>query len=426
VATRITTIVLHYRPHGDEIVALWLLLNAFFDIAERLFPGISTANIMFVDAGTVFSNPTADEMEQQGILCIGVGGGRFDEHPSGNHGRKKGDCAATLIATFLGVADNAELSPLLDYARRIDLEGKDDPFDLFSLIKTLQLQAENDDEMIKIILWSIAALNAWWSWQLSNCKVDHEEIRRLFTAILTGNFPATDTINKHADKCLKGGFPPFSLGKLAYYISCYPTLGSYSTFRTDLSPAERGASYAQCWANRVLTAKVREQAEFREALEEMGSPATCEEVNVAEASCILVTIATNNTQASRAALHGFRDAMGALILVRITGNVQIFLNRNHPVFTSPNQHKLTNASQTIARNVRIAELRSRGLPTGLLSETRLKAEGQFPGAEMWHYFAPAHAMLNGTPTSPHRPPTAISINEIVQIVRDALEIAIDF
>jgi hypothetical protein len=428
-ATKIRAIVLHKRPHGDEILAVWILMNAFADRAEVIFPGITTARILFVDAGTVFSNPSADVMEQQGILCIGVGGGRFDEHPHNGQARKKNECSATLIATVLGVNNDQLVKPLVDYARRVDLEGKDDPFDLFSLIKTLQLQTNTDKEMMDVILWSVAALNAWWAWRQNPRGFYNDNMLQLFGLIMTEEHQKSAQIAKHFTQCLSGGFHPFSLGRLAYLVSLHPSLGPNSIFMPDLGVLDRGIEYARMWANRVLDAKVKEQRDFDRAVSELHSAMSwrIEKHNDANVGCLAVVAKSDNYQISRAARYIIED-LGVLIQVRSTGHIQIFTNKNHPLFkTKVGGARLTTLCNNIAYNIREAELKIRGLGyTALTNPEKLMVEGQFAGAHMWHYFAQGHMMLNGTPTAPNQTPTSLTLDYVVLIVKTNIEIILDF
>jgi uncharacterized UPF0160 family protein len=70
----IKKIVTHERPHLDEIVAMWLLLRFKFPEAE----------IAFAENGNIKIGFSAD------TIAVGLGGGQFDEHPTGTEGRKEG------------------------------------------------------------------------------------------------------------------------------------------------------------------------------------------------------------------------------------------------------------------------------------------------------------------------------------------------
>lgn len=128
------TIVTHWKPDIDEITAQWLLKK----FGQKMFPGAENARVVFVEAGSQnYRGRTAEECEKDGILMIGVGGGRFDEHPNGGNSRKEDECAATLVAKALGVDENPALGRILQYVARSDLKGHTQPFELAALTKDL-------------------------------------------------------------------------------------------------------------------------------------------------------------------------------------------------------------------------------------------------------------------------------------------------
>jgi hypothetical protein len=102
----IKKIVTHRNPHLDEIVAMWLLLRF-------KFPEVK---IEFVENGNIKIGFSAD------TIAVGLGGGRFDEHPTGIEARKEG-CAATLVAKYLEVIEEPALKKLLEYTVKNDLKG---------------------------------------------------------------------------------------------------------------------------------------------------------------------------------------------------------------------------------------------------------------------------------------------------------------
>jgi hypothetical protein len=148
-------IVTHERPHLDEIVAIWLLRR----FGEQRFPGISQARITYAASSRRGADaPDAQALEAQGILLLGVGGGRFDEHPTLDNGRKAEECAATLVAGELGVLDDPSMQKILRFVKSRDLEGNSTPFDLSYMVKLLHRRSPNDPD--KVIDWTIAGIEA--------------------------------------------------------------------------------------------------------------------------------------------------------------------------------------------------------------------------------------------------------------------------
>lgn len=121
----INTIFIHPEPHVDEYVAVWLLQS----LGGRHFSGIADAEVKFERPDElVLAGRTPEQMEAAGILMIGVGGGRFDEHAEGDADRDPGQSAASKVAEFLGCARNPVYKELIEYATADDNDGRRDPF----------------------------------------------------------------------------------------------------------------------------------------------------------------------------------------------------------------------------------------------------------------------------------------------------------
>lgn len=161
---RIHTIVTHHRPHFDEIVAIFLLQQ----FGYRTFPGIRSAEFIFWDAGSAPADGrTAAEWEQDGYLCIGVGHGRFDEHPTPDRPRLDGQCAASLVANAINCSKRKDVHELIAYATENDTQGnvqkagpsgKPSPFMLAPVVGYMNSAYPNDPQ--RVIRWTLQALQA--------------------------------------------------------------------------------------------------------------------------------------------------------------------------------------------------------------------------------------------------------------------------
>lgn len=155
------SIVTHTNPHLDEIVAIWMLQR----FGEERFPGISTATISYWSTGgTTPDGRSAVEYEENGVLLVGVGGGRFDEHPTNSAERKQGECAATLVAKALDIEDNPALERILKYVTQNDLQGSTHPFEVATITKILHQQHPDKAEVV--INWALIAIEAKYYEQL--------------------------------------------------------------------------------------------------------------------------------------------------------------------------------------------------------------------------------------------------------------------
>lgn len=167
------TIVTHEWPHFDEIVAIWLLRK----FGEEKFPGIGTAKIVFWNqGGDTPDGRTAEEYEVDGVLLIGVGGGRFDEHPAMNGERKHGECAATLIAKALGVTDDPSLELLLKYVVDNDTKSAGHPLDIAHLATLLYQRYPKNPE--KVTEWVMEGIETKYQEQVSFWTLTKEEYER--------------------------------------------------------------------------------------------------------------------------------------------------------------------------------------------------------------------------------------------------------
>ena len=116
------TIVTHESPDLDALLCCYLLHT----YGEPRYPGIQKAQIRFYPAGNLPDNKTPDQLEQEGILVVDMGGGRLDTHPSGNALQKNKLflSAANLVAADLGIAEKGSLKNLLEFVRLHDSTGK--------------------------------------------------------------------------------------------------------------------------------------------------------------------------------------------------------------------------------------------------------------------------------------------------------------
>jgi len=163
------TIVTHESPHFDEILGIWLLRK----FGEKVFSGISTAEIKFW--GTGGQSPdgrSAKQYEQEGVLLIGVGNGRFDEHPAVNGERKEHECAATLVAKALGLRDEPVFERIFKFAINSDLKAENHPFDIASIAKVFYQQTSDPEEVIN---WVMKGIGAKYQEQLQFFNVTKKE-----------------------------------------------------------------------------------------------------------------------------------------------------------------------------------------------------------------------------------------------------------
>lgn len=146
-AFNVREIATHINPDVDEAVAITYLMSC----GEKLFPGVSTASISF-QASRGLGNDAGDDMlMKEGRLCVGWGGGRFDEHPTNGDDRKPGQCASTLVAEYFGVRHDPVWSKIFDYALACDTKVAPSEWEIGPLFKLAIRYAGKTEEEITTV-----------------------------------------------------------------------------------------------------------------------------------------------------------------------------------------------------------------------------------------------------------------------------------
>ena len=167
--------VMHRKPHWDEIFALWL---ARFIGGEEVFPGINNAQPLFWDE--LKGNSTEEEYIRSGYLLIGLGFGRFDDKVH-NGARKEGKCSAILMAEALGVADDQRFSQLLKFSLAADTQPKVGFLDPADMVKLLH--NNNPDKPEVAICYAFDAIDAHWKQQKRFFGEVSEEYAKLIRTV---------------------------------------------------------------------------------------------------------------------------------------------------------------------------------------------------------------------------------------------------
>lgn len=166
----IKIIATHPRPHLDEITAIWLLRKA----GTGMFSGVENAKIEYWNESDI--KKSSEEYEKEGILLLGIGGGRFDEHPTERNARKENECCATLVAKHLGIDDDPIFEKILKFTFNNDLKASTHPFDLGYVTSILHQQFPDDPE--KVMEWTVTGLEAKYREQLQFFTTTSEEFKK--------------------------------------------------------------------------------------------------------------------------------------------------------------------------------------------------------------------------------------------------------
>ncbi|MDE1966839.1 MAG: hypothetical protein KGI45_02075 [Patescibacteria group bacterium] len=116
VISKVLRFLIHMRPHLDEILGRLLVVL----YGKRQFVDAEHAQVLFVEGDPAGNDATFD---RDGDIPIGISNSRFNEHV-GPEGRMEEECASTLVAKFLHVEENEELTDLLASTLFYDTHGE--------------------------------------------------------------------------------------------------------------------------------------------------------------------------------------------------------------------------------------------------------------------------------------------------------------
>lgn len=152
----VRAILTHTHPDLDAILAIHILRSH----GTGKFDGAAEAELRFTSANSLPGGKTAEQLEEEGVITLDTGGGRFDTHPvEGQQNEEKWDtCASMLIAEHLGVTKQEQYRFLLPYALNHDAKGqsltsREAAHHLLaphSLIEGLHGQEREDAEVVEI------------------------------------------------------------------------------------------------------------------------------------------------------------------------------------------------------------------------------------------------------------------------------------
>jgi hypothetical protein len=141
----VEVIVIHRHAHNDELFAVYLL-KAFGGV--QYFPGIQEARLEFWDSIPEGKN-WKDLLFNEKTLLVGMGFSPFDEHLQSGE-RMKNECAATLVATALGIREDEYLKPFFWFTLDHDRAVGKNAFELPALIKAMWAVGKSEDEVVAV------------------------------------------------------------------------------------------------------------------------------------------------------------------------------------------------------------------------------------------------------------------------------------
>jgi len=169
---QVKQILIPNKPHLDPIAAIYLLQQ----YGKNKFPGIELAKVIFWQHSNNPTNEEIAEFQKQGILIVDVGGSIFDHHDGTDI---KKETTTSLVASYLGIESNPEISTLLNYIREDDLEGLHNRYgELAYLIKCLHKQNVDSERVVNFTLQALNFLQLVQSdWHLVTKKEFEEKCK---------------------------------------------------------------------------------------------------------------------------------------------------------------------------------------------------------------------------------------------------------
>lgn len=166
-------ILIPNKPHLDPIAAIYLLSQ----YGEEKFQGVNDAEIIFWDESRDPTNEEIKKFKDDGILLIDVGGSIFDHHEA-DKGMQ--ETTTELVASYLGIEKNSELSALLAYIREDDLAGLHNRYgDLAYLVKSMYKQGMASNKVVSTALGILHYFQvAQYEWH-HNVKKEYEEKKKV-------------------------------------------------------------------------------------------------------------------------------------------------------------------------------------------------------------------------------------------------------
>ncbi|MDB5239288.1 MAG: hypothetical protein JWO00_623 [Candidatus Parcubacteria bacterium] len=383
----IKEIVMHQNPHLDEITGYYILSK----YGQGKFLGLSSAPIRFVEDDPV---GTDEEFDKAGILPIGCGKGRFDEHRKKTE-RLEDECAATLIAKYLGVHNKPELKRLLSEVLYFDTHSGCASTQLAEIVKAAHRTTKDTYEIVN---WALLALGAIVEFEKNNYGPREGEktlVEVMRTSVAQGLYTEDERVRQfmfnqmHSSEKSKAD----SVTELAFIVQAL-----YRNAYTEDNVSD--------WLVTPLDQMVLDQLEFWKEVEKRKKSKPLEiqaKLEGEERKLLFLVCKSDSLHAQKAA----RYLGGQVVVVRNSkGNVQIYVD------TTIQGLNLSEA----ARMIRWLELPKE--KRGMMEWKTAGVSGEHPAVKEWYYFKKGEMLFNGSSTHV-RKPTQLSLPVIINTLQHA-------
>lgn len=305
--------------------------------------------------GTIYGK-SAQQLLEQGVIAVDIGGGELDHHPAGNFpGQRATSRFYELLPAEL---KNKKLDSFVKFVTDRDTRRTQQPFDLSHIVKIF---ARNNDDKT-VCFYTQELFNAWMK--------------------LNGSQPNKALFLEIYEEFAKGKSVPATIQKYVENVrqdktSNIPDLLRVTTEETrDLIKI-------------ILFDEMQSQLEFNEAVKILRTAPRIPLSNLqAEKDFedrFLTYCATDNKQFVKAGLY---EGFSVIIVKNSKGQVQIFSQANHHIPMSD-------------------------IASAIVAE-EIKVSGN-EGEQRWYFHQAAKSLLNGSRTTPNQIPTTLSLEKIVEI-----------
>jgi hypothetical protein len=395
-------IATHPSMHLDEILTIWLARN--MPVANRVFPGISTAKVVFWGLGSQTPDgKPAVVWEAKGYYMIGVGGGDGNEHATKKRGRQKGESATSLFIRKIGLENSPWLALAEQFITNEDLHGGSGGLSIPSLVKEMNWQFPDNWE--HVMDWAMTGICPMMKAKLKNVDFSpknpayriakHKVRQALLDAAEVLGCQKADWCRPSIDK-LMTNLGPLSLPSITMlFEACYP----------------EDTGVVQHWlAQGAIAAMTSQQKFFGPTKEEYRVKARVEKIDAGrERKFVLAVIESDNTQIGKYALSRHGGGADIVIIQNRRGNVAILTRKS--------------LGMDLRDIIRVIRIRERWL-NGHNDEMRWleleTTESPVRGAPNWIIHQEGRMVMNGSISAPDIEPTKLTLMEIIMIVKECL------
>lgn len=392
----------HINPHGADICAIMIAQKAG---AEILKP---SGKVHFVLDGLLPDSLTAEELEEDGIYCIGIG-------------RK--ESAATQVAKALGLWEHERLNLLLKEVEHCDTSAKEVyGTQMSSIAKVMYDNSPFDGNYGKVYETMECLLNFYNAvWETGIPHLEPEYDQRGLSSIYTDLASSQDWDTA----------PPDSPAGRAFKTVEGMILKSENRFKfTELSYARKVlmlAKYEEVeeWIAKVIFALFEGSVRFFETVDRLNNGTDCEwfefRTNSQEDKIPLLYIRSDSENVNKAARSKYCGRNPAVIIHQKVSkpHIAVFLNKEHELVKRRGMNV-----ENLAAMLRWREGIERGGAVDKMpSFEDLKSQGTIKGLEGWHRHH--ETLLFGSRSAPDvKGGTRLQKSEIIEIAAKSFNAAL--